>query len=88
MKDISGKNNHYPSRIDYTTNYPVNSRSVICILILLSLLLNACGEGAWNNPYPSQKVAKGEQAEVIYSSFSERPKRLDPVSSYLSLIHI
>ena len=84
MKDISGKNNHYPSRIDYTTNYPVNSRSVICILILLSLLLNACGEGAWNNPYPSQKVAKGEQAEVIYSSFSERPKRLDPVSSYSS----
>ncbi|MYB88857.1 MAG: peptide ABC transporter substrate-binding protein [Proteobacteria bacterium] len=43
-------------------------------------MLGACSEGAWNNPYPN-----GEKASnVIYSSFSERPKHLDPVRSYSS----
>jgi len=41
-------------------------------------MMSACGDGTWNNPYPSESDA----ADVIYSSFSERPKRLDPVSSY------
>ncbi|QMU62731.1 MAG: peptide ABC transporter substrate-binding protein [Gammaproteobacteria bacterium] len=45
-------------------------------------MLNACSEGVWNNPYPSDR--QGDTANVIYSSFSERPKRLDPVSSYSS----
>ncbi len=45
----------------------------------LSLLLTACG-GTWNNPYPSDS---GPQ-RVIYSSFSERPKHLDPVRAYSS----
>lgn len=37
-------------------------------------------DGVWNDPYPSD----AEATDVVYSSFSERPKRLDPVSSYSS----
>ncbi len=37
-----------------------------------------CGEGPWNDPYPA-----GERdGNVIYDTFNERPKHLDPVSSY------
>lgn len=36
--------------------------------------------GAWNNPYPESDA----EANVIYSSFSERPKHLDPVRAYSS----
>ena len=34
--------------------------------------------GAWNNPYPSSEA----QANILYSSFQERPKHLDPARSY------
>ncbi|MCY4641162.1 MAG: ABC transporter substrate-binding protein [Gammaproteobacteria bacterium] len=43
-------------------------------------MLSACGSKTWNNPYPD---AEGT-SNVVYSSFSERPKHLDPVSSYSS----
>lgn len=49
-------------------------------LSLLVLLLSACREQAWNNPHP---VHEGD-ARVIYSSFSSRPKHLDPARSYSS----
>lgn len=39
---------------------------------------SACKDGVWNNPYPEEPSI----SNVVYSSFSERPKRLDPVSSY------
>ena len=49
------------------------------LLPLLAMwLLSACGDGAWNNPYP--KVDKGRN--ILYSSFTERPKHLDPVRAY------
>ncbi|MGH1538190.1 MAG: ABC transporter substrate-binding protein [Gammaproteobacteria bacterium] len=60
----------------------MNSRSAILIFVFTAFLLSACSDGAWNNPYPSE--SKAGQNNVIYSSFSERPKRLDPVSSYSS----
>ncbi len=60
----------------------MSSRSAILIITFTAFLLNACSEGVWNNPYPSDR--QGDTANVIYSSFSERPKRLDPVSSYSS----
>jgi ABC-type transport system substrate-binding protein len=44
---------------------------------LLLVLLAGC-EGVWNNPYPAGDHGKN----ILYSSFSERPKHLDPVSSY------
>ncbi len=34
----------------------------------------------WNNPYPDSKTNEN----ILYSSFSERPKHLDPVRSYSS----
>jgi peptide/nickel transport system substrate-binding protein len=38
----------------------------------------ACEQSAWNNPYPE----KDEVESIYYDSFSERPKHLDPASSY------
>ncbi|MDX1811872.1 MAG: ABC transporter substrate-binding protein, partial [Gammaproteobacteria bacterium] len=40
----------------------------------------SCGQTAWNNPYPKEDSNKN----IMYSSFSERPKHLDPVRSYSS----
>ena len=37
--------------------------------------LTACGEGTWNDPYPESQAT----ANILYSSFEERPKHLDPV---------
>jgi len=42
--------------------------------------LSGCGEGPWNDPYPQDQAL----ANIVYSSFSERPKHLDPVRSYSS----
>jgi len=49
-------------------------------MIVLLLLLAACGKGSWNDPYPAKEADKN----ILYSSFSERPKHLDPVRSYSS----
>ncbi|BAZ93981.1 ABC-type dipeptide transporter, periplasmic component [Thiohalobacter thiocyanaticus] len=50
------------------------------LLALCWLLLSGCDEQPWNSPYPA-----GEQAEnILYSSFEERPKHLDPARSYSS----
>ena len=37
-----------------------------------------CGGSPWNDPYPAADAA----SNTLYSSFSERPKHLDPVQSY------
>lgn len=50
------------------------------VYFLALLLLSSCDVGVWNSPYsPNQSLGK-----VMYSSFSERPKHLDPVRSYSS----
>jgi oligopeptide transport system substrate-binding protein len=41
------------------------------------LLLAGCGK-VWNDPYPANESGKN----ILYSSFSERPKHLDPAQSY------
>ena len=43
-------------------------------------LLTGCSGTTWNDPY---RVADA-RANVLYSSFAERPKHLDPVQSYSS----
>jgi len=48
-------------------------------LIWLSLFCISC-DTSWNNPYPRQESSHS----VYYDSFSERPKHLDPISSYSS----
>ena len=45
---------------------------------LASLLLLAGCADAWNNPYPAAETGKN----ILYSSFSERPKHLDPAQAY------
>ena len=47
-------------------------------IFLIALLFLAGCEGAWNDPY-GETVRRGM---TLYSSFTERPKHLDPVQSY------
>ncbi|MGR9052199.1 MAG: ABC transporter substrate-binding protein [Gammaproteobacteria bacterium] len=47
-------------------------------LVLLAFLLTSCDLSQLNNPYTR---AEGKLS-VLYSSFSERPKHLDPAKSY------
>jgi len=49
----------------------------VLLLLLLSLNIHA---DVWNTPYDSKKAKE----EVLFSSFSIPPKRLDPVVSYSS----
>ena len=53
------------------------SRALRALLLVFALLLGACGS-PWNNPYPAAERG----ANVLYTSFVERPKHLDPVQSY------
>ncbi|MFN0315245.1 MAG: ABC transporter substrate-binding protein [Burkholderiales bacterium] len=45
--------------------------------LAITALLGAC-ERPWNNPYPAEQGGQN----IFYSTFSERPKHLDPVQSY------
>lgn len=56
------------------------TRSNRWLLWCLALLLVGCGAPPWNSPYPR---GESEQA-IFFSSFSERPKFLDPARSYSS----
>ncbi|GBL45024.1 dipeptide-binding ABC transporter, periplasmic substrate-binding component [Sulfuriferula multivorans] len=49
-------------------------------LLILPVLLSACGSGPLNDPYP----AADRDSNILYSSFEERPKHLDPARSYAS----
>ena len=46
-------------------------------LIICNIFATYCF-AAWNNPYPAEQ----DQQNILYTSFSERPKHLDPVRSY------
>jgi len=50
------------------------------LIILTSLILSGCGDATWNSPYPASEKTDN----VYYSSFSLRPKHLDPAQSYSS----
>ena len=54
------------------------SKLVLFSTIFLSLGFDA--QSAWNDPYPPGDVS----ANILYSSFSERPKHLDPARAYSS----
>lgn len=47
---------------------------VYCLLILGA----GCKQSSWNNPYPDSQSGQ----RIYYDTFRERPKHLDPVSSY------
>jgi len=58
----------------------VNDRTLLFLQFILVCMLTACDSEPWNNPH-----AGGEESlNIVYSSFSERPKHLDPVRSYSS----
>ena len=41
-------------------------------------MLSSCGKPPWNNPYPAAEAGR----PILYTSFTERPKHLDPAVSY------
>ena len=47
------------------------------ISLIFIVFLACCGE-VWNDPYPASERGRS----ILYSSFAERPKHLDPVQSY------
>lgn len=49
-----------------------------CISLSLVILLTGCSDTPWNDPYPASE----EYGNILYASFSERPKHLDPARSY------
>ena len=46
--------------------------------LALALALGACGADPLNNPYPTAESGRS----ILYTTFEERPKHLDPASSY------
>ena len=50
------------------------------LLCLALIMLAACDDRPWNNPYP----LKDDGKNILYSEFNERPKHLDPIRSYVS----
>lgn len=50
------------------------------VFIAFMLALAGCEDTAWNNPYDSNDSNK----KIVYTSFSGRPKHLDPAKSYSS----
>jgi ABC-type transport system substrate-binding protein len=53
---------------------------IVWLVCCLMLWVSGCGAPPWNNPYPRDEVGR----PVFFSSFSERPKFLDPARSYSS----
>ena len=51
---------------------------VFPVLVLSLCWLCGCNNTPWNSPYPAKDAGKN----IYYASFTERPKHLDPTSSY------
>lgn len=48
--------------------------------MILPLTLSGCDTSTWNNPH----AIEDEQQKILYSTFSQRPKHLDPARSFSS----
>ena len=53
---------------------PIFARAILAAAALAA----GCSGSPWNDPYPDTDA----RANILYTSFSERPKHLDPVQSY------
>ena len=49
-------------------------------LVVLSVVISGCDISQLNNPYAEDE----KKLSILYSSFSERPKHLDPAVAYSS----
>ncbi len=58
----------------------IGGRLIGCFSLFFLFILAGCGDGILNTPYPKQDSNKN----ILYSSFAERPKHLDPIRSYSS----
>jgi oligopeptide transport system substrate-binding protein len=54
--------------------------SLAWMTVVFAAALGGCSDRPWNSPYPPAQAGKN----ILYSSFSERPKHLDPAQSYSS----
>jgi oligopeptide transport system substrate-binding protein len=52
----------------------------VFVIIVCAIIISGCKESTWNNPYPAEDA----EANTLYTSFSGRPKHLDPAQSYSS----
>ena len=55
-------------------------RFLSCFYVVLFLALTGCDLNAVNSPYSSEQAKEN----ILYSSFTLRPKHLDPARSYSS----
>ena len=51
---------------------------VLRAALIAVALFSGCSGSPWNDPYPAADAG----ANILYTSFTERPKHLDPVQSY------
>jgi len=65
-------------RYHYLKMMPYKYLQGLFILLML-IALQACSDVAFNNPYSSKEA----NLNIYYSSFDERPKQLDPITSYV-----
>lgn len=54
------------------------TRFVLLWLLTVTSILSGCSDDPWNNPYPDSQSLQN----IYYDVFEERPKHLDPVTSY------
>lgn len=68
-------------RVDaHSTREKTIKRFAKALVVSSLVIIYACSGDSWNNPYPD-----GESAtNTLYTSFSGRPKHLDPAQSYSS----
>lgn len=69
-----------PSRTTRRRSRVSDPKPLAAPVVLAATLcgVSACGSGPWNNPYPTHDPHE----KILYSSFRERPKHLDPARSY------
>ena len=57
---------------------PYSSLTCCRAALIAVALVSGCSGASWNSPYP----AGAARQNVLYASFKDRPKHLDPVQSY------
>ena len=58
----------------------ITNTSKVMLIAALACLISACSNEPMNNPYSENE----QHFSILYSSFSERPKHLDPAVAYSS----